>query len=161
MTSKIKIAIAVIAAGAVVLVVLVALGLLSGGSDDNAGTPSTSGAKGAKGGGGQSSSGAQPALRTIATKRASGPHATVAPSALVSAPRQLWLRVSAAPKQQVTGNWNVTCGKLGTSTDTFAVTPPSLLQLDLPGAKPTSCAVGSSAQLSGGGRLKVAILRDR
>jgi hypothetical protein len=45
--------------------------------------------------------------------------------------------------------------------DTFEVTPPALIRLDLPGKNPKSCAVGSSAKLSGKGRVKTAILTDR
>jgi hypothetical protein len=160
MGSKIKIVIGV-ALGAVLIVL--AIGLLSIGGDDDVSKPGTPAAKdGGSGGGNEpSSTGAQPALRTIMTKRASGPHATLAAGALMTAPNEIWLRVSAAPKQQVKGNWNVTCGKLGTSTDTFSVTPPAIMKLELPGPNPKACAVGSSAQLSGAGRLKVAILRDR
>jgi hypothetical protein len=155
---RIKIAIGVVL---VAVLVVIAVVLLSGG-DDDAGKSSTPAARnGGSGGGGPSGTASQPPLRTIMTKRASGLHATLAAGALLTAPGEIWMRVSAAPKQEVKGTWNVTCGKLGTSMDTFAVTPPSIIRLELPGPKPKSCAVGSSAQLSGKGRLKVAILRDR
>jgi hypothetical protein len=44
--------------------------------------------------------------------------------------------------------------------DTFTATPPYLLKLPIP-RKNASCVAGASAQLSGKGRLKVAILRER
>jgi hypothetical protein len=160
MSARIK-----IAAGAVLVVVLIVIAvvLLSGGDDDDAAKPGTPAARsgGAVGGDEQPDSGSQPTLRTVMTKRASGQHATLAAGAILTAPREVWLRVSAAPKQEVSGNWNITCGKLGTSMDTFVVTPPSIQQLELPGKNAKSCVVGTSAQLKGKGRLKVAVLRDR
>ena len=124
MSAKIKIAIAVVL---VAVLIVLAIGLLSCGDDDvdDVRTPAT---RDSGGGDDKAGSGSQPSLRTIETKRSSGPHATVAPGALLTAPDEIWLRVSAAPKQKVKGNWNVTCGRLGTSTDTFEVTPPSIMR---------------------------------
>ena len=69
--------------------------------------------------------------------------------------------MSAAPKQKVKGSWNVVCAGGGTDTDTFEVTPPHLMQLRVPEKNAKSCVAGASAQLSGEGRLKVSVLRDR
>ena len=160
MSAKIKIVIGVLI---VVVLIVVAIGLLSCGDDDDADKPGTAATQdgGDGGGDGDEQSGSEPRLRTIATERRSGPKASVANGALIDAPKEIYLRVSAAPKQDVKGNWSVTCGKLGTSTDTFVVTPPSLIRLELPGKKPKSCAVGSSAQLTGKGRVKTTIQTTR
>ena len=45
--------------------------------------------------------------------------------------------------------------------DTFTVTPPHVMKLEIPGDNPESCIAGSSAQLKDAGRLKLTILRDR
>jgi hypothetical protein len=163
MSAKIKIVIAVVL---VAVLIVLAIGLLSGGDDeaDKSGTPTAKdGGSGDGDGGGdeQPGTGSGSPLRTIATERRSGPKASVANGALVDAPREIYLRVSAAPKQAVKGNWSVTCGKLGTSMDSYEVTPPSLIRLELPGKNPKSCAVGTSAQLTGSGRVKTAILTNR
>ena len=158
MSAKIKIVI-----GVVILAVLIvlAIGLLSCGDDDadDTGTPATRDET--SGGDDDKAGGSQPSMRTISTERSSGPHAIVANGAVIDAPKKLSLRVSAAPKQAVMGNWSVTCGRQGTSTDTFEVTPPAVIELRLPGKSPRSCAVGSSAQLTGSGRVKTVILSDR
>jgi hypothetical protein len=152
MSSKIKVLIAVVV---VVVLVVVAIALLSGGDDDKGSTSARSAEQGGGGGG------SGPSLRTISTKRSQGKNATAATSGIIERPREIWLRVSAAPKQGVTGQWNVSCGAGATDSDTFTVKPPNLMKLRIPGKTAKSCIAGASAQLDGTGRLKLSILRDR
>ena len=155
MSSKIKIAI-----GAVLVVVLtvVAVMLLTGGDDDGGDGTSASGEKPGGGKGGD----AGPSLRTVSVKRAEGTRVTAAAAAFIKNPTQIWMRISAAPKQKVTGSWNVSCaGGGGTEMDTFTVTPPYLLRLKLPRKNAKTCVGGASARIDGKGRLKVAILKPR
>ncbi len=160
MSSKIKLVVGVLL---VVVLVVVAISLLTGGDGDDDGPEAQ---KSGQGGGGDDgddagASGGASALRTVATKRGEGKYATALPSANMRKPKEIWLRVSAAPKQEVTGTWNVSCGAGNVAQDTFTVTPPHLQKLEIPGKNVRSCIAGASAQLSGEGRLKVAILRDR
>lgn len=155
---KVKIAIAAVL---VVVLVVVAVSLLGGDdgddrAEDSSGTP----AEQSRGGGGDDDDDA-PQLKTLATKRAEGMNAVVAVAGESTArPREFWLRVSAAPKQVVKGSWNVSCAGGGNEIDAYEVTPPQLLKLRVPTRNARSCIAGASAQLTGEGRLKLAILRD-
>jgi hypothetical protein len=160
MTMKIKIAIGVLL---VVVVAVVAISLLAGG-DDKDDEPTT--AQDRSGGGGgddgdDESEDAAPRLRTTAVKRSEGTNAAASASSFAERPKEFWLRVSAAPKQRVKGSWNVSCTGGGTDQDTFEVTPPYLVQLRIPTKNAKSCVAGTFAQLTGKGRIKVAILRER
>ena len=153
MSSKIKVVIGVVL---VVVLVAIAVSLLTGGGGEDkngstSGTPAETG--GAKGSG--------PQLRTVSSKRSQGKNAVAATSGVIERPKAIWLRVSAAPKQGVTGQWNVSCGAGATDSDTFTVMPPHMLKLRIPGKSAKSCIAGASAQLAGTGRLKLVILRDR
>ena len=149
--------------GLVVLLILgvIAVGVVSCGGDDD--DKSDSGTTSQKSGGGDDDGDGDsaPALKTIAVKRGTGAHATASAAGFAEKPKELWMRVSAAPKQPVTGSWNVTCSGGKIEMDTFKATPPYLQELRLPEKNAKSCVAGASAQLSGEGRLKVAILRDR
>ena len=85
----------------------------------------------------------------------------MAAGAFTEKPKELWMRISAAPKQPVTGSWNISCTGGKIDMDDFTVTPPHLEQLRLPAKNATSCVASASGQLSDKGRLKIAILRDR
>lgn len=149
----------VYALGAILVVVLVVVGIviINGTQEDDGATSAKTEQVGENGGDDDS----PPPLRTVAIDRGEGKNATAAAaSPSIENPQEIWLRISSAPKQEVTGSWNVSCGSGNVTMDTFTVTPPHLMKLKLPG-KTASCIAGSSAQLSASGRLKVAILRDR
>jgi hypothetical protein len=151
-----------IAAVTVVVIVVVGIIILNG-TDDDDDSPAVAQEEG--GGGSDDDgedSGEPPPLRTVAVERGEGKNATVAAaSPSLEQPKEIWLRVSAAPKQEVNGSWNVSCGKGNVAMDTFKVTPPHVMKLEVPGDDPQSCIVGSNAQLKKSGRLKLTILRDR
>ena len=164
---KIKIALGVLL---VVVLAVVAVSLLTGGDDeDDEPTTAREQAGGGDGGGDDNGGGddesddAEPQLRTLAVNRSEGKNATTAvASPSVEKPKEFWLRVSAAPKQRVKGSWNVACsGGGGAELDTFEVTPPHLMKLRLPTKNPKSCIAGGSVQLTGEGRVKLAVLRER
>lgn len=149
--------IVVLVVGLVAIMVLVGV-ILLGGGDDRAPSGSTrpEQLEGGDGGNGE------PRLRTVASKRSKGDNVAVATTAKLDKPKEIWLRVSAAPKQAVVGEWFVGCGADNFERQNFKVTPPSLQQLRIPPNDAPSCFVRGRAQLLGGkGRLKVAILRDR
>ena len=153
----------VLGVGVVVLLVFVGILLLSGGDDDDS-PDSAKTEQGGGGGGGGDDGGdgdAAPRLVTVATERGEGKYATAAASANMKNPEEIVLRVSAAPKQEVTGQWNVSCGVGNVDDDTFTVTPPHERKLTIPSKSAPSCIAGATAQLSGSGRVKVTILRDR
>lgn len=160
--SKLKIAIAAVL---LIVLIVVAVLLLTGGDDeDNASDNATS----SQSSGGDDDSGdddsdsdSPPPLKTIGLKRSEGRNATAAAGGIIDKPKLIYLRVSAAPKQKVKGSWNVSCGGGKVDMAAFEATPPYLLKLRIPRKDADSCVAGASAQLSGEGRLKVAILRDR
>jgi len=159
MSSKIKILIGVVL---VVVLTVVAVVLLTGGDDDGGDGTSAKSEKSGGGGDGGDGSDAGPSLRTVSVKRAEGTRVTAGAAAFIKKPTQIWMRISAAPKQKVTGSWNVSCaGGGGTEMDTFTVTPPYLLRLKLPRKNAKTCVGGASARIDGKGRLKVAILKPR
>jgi hypothetical protein len=161
--AKLIIGAVVVVVGVVVLVVLAA-SIFSSDDDD---TPKSAG-KGTtktatKSGGDKTSSAdssSEPALHTVVVKRDDGKTATANAGSLIRKPGQIWIRVSAAPKQPVRVTWLLACGGKESLQDNYVVTPPHLRQLTVPkGAK--TCAVSVAGQLvDGSGRLKVAILRD-
>ena len=153
----------VIAAITVVVLVVVMMVILNNTEDDDDDSPAIAREEGSGGSDDDGEdSGAPPPLRTVAVERGEGRDATAAAaSPSMESPKEIWLRVSAAPKQEVTGSWNVSCGSGNVAMDTFTVTPPHVMKLEVPGDNPESCIAGSSAQLKGSGRLKLTILRDR
>jgi hypothetical protein len=108
-----------------------------------------------------SSSGSAPALRTVGIERAEGKDAAVNAGALMSKPGEIWLRISAAPKQKVTVNWTLACGTGATAQGNYDVTPPDTRQLELPKKNPKTCVASASTQINGPGRVKLAVMRDR
>ncbi|MBA3747612.1 MAG: hypothetical protein H0W96_08995 [Solirubrobacterales bacterium] len=103
----------------------------------------------------------KPDLKTVALERGEGKNATAAvASPSMERPEEIVLRVSAAPKQEVIGTWNVSCGSGNVSDDAFTVTPPHEIKLKIP-KQDASCIAGASGQLDKTGRLKLTILRDR
>ena len=157
-----------IAAVTVVVLVVVMMVILNNTEDDEDDSPAIAREEGggADDGSGEDhggeDDGAPPPLRTVAVERGEGKDATVsAASPSLEKPKEIWLRVSAAPKQEVNGSWNVSCGSGNVAMDTFTVTPPHVMKLEVPGKNPESCIAGSSAQLKDAGRVKLTILRDR
>ena len=151
-----------IAAVTIVVIVIVSIVILNG-TDEDDDSPAVAQEQGSGAGDEDSEeSGEPPPLRTVAVERGEGTDATAAAaSPSMESPKEIWLRVSAAPKQEVTGSWNVSCGSGNVAMDTFTVTPPHVMKLEIPGNDPESCIAGSSAQLKDAGRLKLTILRDR
>jgi hypothetical protein len=150
-----------IVVGVVLVAVLAIVAVACGGDEQQASDKGSSTASGTKrtGGGANASSG--PSLRTFASDAATGPVVSVQADGRVAHPRELWLRVSAAPKQPVAVAWSLTCGSGASGLGNYTVTPPDLRQLKVPKKNARVCAVSVSARLSGKGRLKVALLRDR
>jgi hypothetical protein len=144
---------------AVLAIVAVAL-LTGGGGEQQASREGSSTAQGGKRGGGANPS-SGPSLRTFAGDSATGAVVSVQADGRVSHPRELWLRVSAAPKQPVAVAWSLTCGSAASGLGNYTVTPPDLRQLKVLTKTVRVCAASVSARLSGKGRLKVALLRDR
>jgi len=147
-----------LAAITVVVLVVVGIVIINGTQEDE---PAVS-AKTEQGKEDHGDDGSPPPLRTVAVERGEGESATVSvASPSIEKPQEIRLRISAAPKQEVTGSWNVSCGAGSVATDTFTVTPPHLLKLEIPRDDADSCIAGASAQIEDTGRLKLAILRDR
>jgi hypothetical protein len=159
-----------IVAGVVFVAVLavVAVVLLTGGSDEQqpsrAGGSTSKGAKPSGAGAGAGATGgasSSPSLRTFASDAATGAVVSVQADGLVRRPREIWLRVSAAPKQPVGVSWALSCGSGASALDNYTVTPPDIRQLKVPKKNVKVCTVSVSARLSGKGKLKAALLRDR
>lgn len=162
MGTKTKIVIGVVV---VVVVGVVAFALLGGGDDDepkSAGTSSgtSSGDKDKDKG---SSSGSGPALHTLVVKRGSGKNATTQAAVFIRNPDQVWIRVSAAPKQETRVTWSLACGGGVANQDNYVITPPHLRQLKVP-SKAKTCVASVGAQLAkvgSTGRIKAAVLVNR
>lgn len=153
----------------VIVVAVVAVLLLTGGDDDKqSADDSAAGTGGApaqvkkeKIEEGKDDAADAPPLRTFARGRDEGSQARASAAAFTNKPRQIWLRVSAAPKQPVRVTWNLACAGKAVQKS-YRVTPPDLRKLAMPGkANPDSCSASVGAQLERKGRVKVAILRDR
>lgn len=163
MSLKIKVVAGVVL---VAVVAVVAVVLLTGGGDEqqtarDAGKTSKGAKPRSAGTGPSGGASAAPALRTFARDAAAGPVVSVQADGLVKRPREIWLRVSAAPKQPVGVSWALSCGAGASGLDNYTVTPPDLRQLKVPKKNAKICTVSVSARLSHTGRLKVALLRDR
>jgi hypothetical protein len=165
---KLKIGIGVV----VVVLAVVAIVLLTGGGDDDGGSKSPKdepskaehkpGSDSKSDDDADASAGDEPALRTVAVKRAKGTDASVAVSSpLIRKPGKIFLRASAAPKQKVRVNWTLACGVGATAGSFYEATPPDTRQLELPKKHPKICIASASTQIDGNGRVKLSILRDR
>lgn len=105
----------------------------------------------------------------IKGKRRSGRHAVAIAKGFVDRPVSVSIRVSAAPPQRVYVSWGLSCSKSDagsgkhdeTTSGVYRTTPPNVRALRLPGGEFAVCAVNAQAQLSGSGRVKVAILGNR
>ena len=84
----------------------------------------------------------------------------------IVAPAHVRIRVSAAPKQEVTVNWQLGCYKDRRSIvgrDTYRVRTPDFRGIRLPMQGATSCSATASAQLTRNdvsGRIKVSIISE-
>ncbi len=164
-SSKKKLGIAAaLAVVSVVFLVVMGIVILNGTdeNDDSSTSAKTEQGDGDGGGGDDDDDGEdKPDLKTVALERGEGKNATAAvASPSMERPEEIVLRVSAAPKQEVIGTWNVSCGSGNVSDDAFTVTPPHEIKLKIP-KQDASCIAGASGQLDKTGRLKLTILRDR
>lgn len=166
MSSKIKLVLGVVVVAVVAVVAVVLLtggdqkrssGSKNGGSAKSGGG-SGSGSASSSGSGSGGGSGSASGLHTVAVKRGEGKAAVAQAGAVINDPKQIWVRASAAPKQSVRVNWSLACGAKSTSMDSYDVTPPDLRRLTLPRKNAKTCVASVSGQLSGSGRLKVAVL---
>jgi hypothetical protein len=157
----------IIGAVAVVVVAVVLVVVLTGGDDNNKKSAGKGNGKttSAKSGGAKTKPGsgstADGGLHTVKSGRGTGNGAVAQASFIIRKPNQIAIRVSAAPKQSVRANWQLACSGGKTAMDSYDVTPPQLLTLKLPGKNLKTCVASVSAQLSGKGRVKVAVLSDR
>jgi hypothetical protein len=136
--------IVVLGVGFIVAVVLLGVISLSVGDDD---APSVSVTIEQREGSAGGSNG-ESHLRTVASDRSKGENVAVAATANLDTPKEIWLRVSAAPKQAVVGEWFVGCGADNFELHTFKVTPPSLQKLRIPRNDAPSCFVAGGHNCS-------------
>ena len=100
---------------------------------------------------------------TLDTARSIGTYAVAQGRGLVRNPSTISVRVSAAPKQKVTVDYQLGCYRAsGTKIGTggYTVRPPDIRTVPLPISGATQCVVTVSAQLTSTkpGRIKVAII---
>ncbi|MEA2218781.1 MAG: hypothetical protein QOJ35_1407 [Solirubrobacteraceae bacterium] len=171
----------IIAGGAVLAVVLVvgvlAALVLSGGDNGGGGNAQTSTAKHKRA---KKDAGVEAAKRrkvkpapiangpgTVDTARSIGEFALAQGRGLIKHPSQISVRVSAAPKQTVTVDWQLSCYKAGHRTTTtkvgharYRTRPPNTRALPLPisGADECTATVGAQLTRAGAGRIKVAVV---
>ena len=155
--------------GVVVLVLVGVVAFVLLGSDDD--EPKSAQKSGGKSSSSSSSSkdkddsgsDSEPALHTVVVKRARGKNAIVNAGKFIRNPDEIWIRVSAAPKQETRITWLLACGGKSSNQDNYLATPPHLLQLKVP-SKAKACAASVGAQLAkvgAKGRVKVAVLVNR
>lgn len=101
------------------------------------------------------------AWTTIASETAQGDYAVAVAAGNADHPSQIKVRIKSRPHQKVSGSWDVVCSRgfgAGTKTGSLSGYTNLTKTLRLPYAHPDSCTASVSAQLSGGGFLKVKIL---
>jgi hypothetical protein len=156
--TKIKIVVGIVV---VVVLVVVGVSLLTGGDDDKPKSARDKAAQSDKKPPSKSDdtkSSSEPALHTVGSKRAVGSNVATNVGALMRSPKSIYLRVSAAPKQEVTVNWTLACGVGATVQGSYDATPPDTRELPLPKKRKT-CVASAGSQVKGKkGRLKLAIL---
>jgi hypothetical protein len=104
---------------------------------------------------------------TVDTARSIGEFALAQGRGLIKNPSQISVRVSAAPKQTVTVDWQLSCYKAGHNDTTtkvgharYRTRPPDIRSLPLPlsGADECTATVGAQLTRAGAGRVKVAVI---
>ena len=101
---------------------------------------------------------------TLDVARSVGAAAVAQGRGRLKSPSSISVRVSAAPKQKVTVNYQLACYREGTGTKigkgTYTPRPPDVRSLPLPLAGARECTVTVGAQLTSlrPGRIKVAII---
>jgi len=100
---------------------------------------------------------------TVDVARSIGTFAVAQGRGLIKNPSSVSVRVSAAPKQQITVDYQLACYKPGTTRigkDRYRTRPPDIRTIPLPFAGAKQCAVTVGAQLTSHrpGRVKVAII---
>ena len=101
---------------------------------------------------------------TLDTARSVGTFAVAQGRGRIKNPSSISVRVSAAPKQQITVDYQLSCYKEGTGAkigqDRYRTRPPETRSLPLPISGANECTVTVGAQLTSSrpGRVKVSIL---
>ena len=101
---------------------------------------------------------------TLDVARSVGTFAVAQGRGLIKNPSSISVRVSAAPKQKVTVNYQLACYREGTGAKigkgTYTPRPPDIRTLPLPMSGARECTVTVGAQLTSHrpGRIKVAII---
>lgn len=101
------------------------------------------------------------AWTTIASETAHGDYAVAVAAGNADHPQGIKVRIKSRPHQKVSGSWDVVCSRgfgAGTKTGSFSGYTNLTRTLRMPYAHPDSCTASVSAQLTGGGFLKVMIL---
>lgn len=89
---------------------------------------------------------------------AQGDYAVCDAAGNATAPRKIYVHVTASPDQSVLVSWDVVCSKgygAGSKAGQFTATAPLRRLIRHPYAAPDSCTVSAGAQLNSGGHLKV------
>ena len=155
--------------GIVLLVVLIggAVLIFGGDGDGGGGSPSAGIQSGDKG-----STPARPRVNPkgppivttgSVTARKVGPFAVAQARVTVRNPSRIRIRVSAAPKQYVTVNWQLGCfvnRRTASNRGHYFTRTPNTRELPLPAQNAISCIVTATAQLTrrGTGRIKVSAI---
>ena len=99
--------------------------------------------------------------RIIGRAKASGDFAVAVASGSARRPRVLRVRVTARPRQRVSGSYTVVCSKgsgAGSKSGDFSGRTTLRRKLRMPMPRPDSCSVGASAQLEEGCRITLVLI---
>jgi hypothetical protein len=99
--------------------------------------------------------------KTIGSESSSGDYATVVASGSVENPSTIRVRVTASPKQRITGNWTLVCSRgtgAGSKSGKFSGRTTIVRRMRLPMGNPDSCTASAGASLDRGGRIRVTLL---
>ena len=97
----------------------------------------------------------------VAHRSAQGARASAVASATVAGPGSMVVRVTAAPKQRVSGSWALTCRQSTSSSrdaDDFAGRAPLTVAIRPFGSPGDSCTVVGTARLVRSGHVEVELL---
>lgn len=160
--------------GAVVLVLVLIVGgfvILTGGSDDGGETTGPDASAGIASGGDRGTTGSGRRVKpapivtsgVIDEARRIGRSAVAQARGIARTPSRISVRISAAPKQTVSVNWQLGCvvnRRVAYGRGTYRARTPDIRTLNLPASGASQCTVTASAQLTrrGDGRVKVAAI---
>jgi hypothetical protein len=100
----------------------------------------------------------------FAEDSARGDYATVTLAKNIGHPDALYVKVKAEPKQQVNGNWSVTCTKgsgVGSKSGHFRGQSAVVDTMKLPMSSPDGCGVAAQGQLANSGKVTVKLFVKR